>query len=159
MTVSYINPQASHLTDCWGLMCISLSGGRSIPTEEFVSPSKFLVNSWPKSKFSWSKQLLVSNIQKISLKRRDQIKAIRQNKTLHYSMSAEVFQKLKITVMFAAKSLGIWQEHIHAYPELHDILIFLSYCDFNRYHTFSLCFGQRISQVLEEVLQFPWKSS
>lgn len=109
MTVSYINPQASHLKGCWGLTCISLSGGRSIPTEEFVPPSKFLVNSWPKSKFSWSKQLLVSNIQKISLKRRDQIKAIRQNKMLHYSMSAEAFQKLKITVMFAAKSLGNWQ--------------------------------------------------
>lgn len=90
-------------------MCISLSGGRSIPTEEFVSPSKLLVNSWPKSKFSWSKQLLVSNIQKISLKRRDQIKAIRQNRTLHYSVSAKVFQKLNITVALAAKSLGNWQ--------------------------------------------------
>lgn len=91
-------------------MCISLSGGRSIPTEEFVSPSKFLVNSWPKSKFSWWKQLPVSNIQeKISLERRDQIKAITQNEVLHYSMSAKVFQKLNITVMLASKSLSNWQ--------------------------------------------------
>lgn len=44
--------------------CISVSGGRSIPTEEFMSPSKQLMNSWPKSKFSWLKQLLVSSIQK-----------------------------------------------------------------------------------------------
>lgn len=44
--------------------CISVSGGRSIPTEEFMSPFKWLMNSWPKSQFSWLKQLLVSSIQK-----------------------------------------------------------------------------------------------
>lgn len=76
-------------------MCISVSGGRSIPPEEFISPSELLVNSWPKSKFSWSKQLLVSNIQKNSLERRDQIKAIRQNKTLHYSMSTKSVSEVK----------------------------------------------------------------
>lgn len=73
----------------------------------------------------------VKYTKKISLERRDQIKAVRQNKMLHYSMSAKVFQKLNITVMCWLQSpSAAGKEHIHAYPEFHqhsDIFITLRF--------------------------------
>lgn len=49
------------------------------------------------------------------------------------------------------------KEHIHSALSSTDILVFLSHWDFNRSLTFSC--GQRISQALQDMIQFPWDSS
>lgn len=120
LSISHINPQevVYKTVEVW--RCVSPSGSRCIPTEEFVPLSKFFVNSWPKSEFSRSKQLP-----------RDQINAIRQNKMLHYGMSGlKVFQKLNTALTMAPKSLGKWQGAHSQCPELHwhfDIFITLGF--------------------------------
>lgn len=77
---------------------------------------------------------------------------------LNYTTSAKVFQKLNITIKLAAKSLSNWQREwstfVHTLSST-DILIFLSHCYFNRYRACSVYFGQRVSQELQGVLQFP----
>lgn len=160
MAVSHINPQASGLKGCWGLTCISLPGGRSIPTEEFVLPSKLLVNSWSKSKFSWSKQLLVSDIQKIlsGKKRSNKRNQAEQNVALWYICKSVSEVKYNYTVgckvprhlarsifMHTLSSTTFWYFYHTAIPT--DTT--LSPCTLDR----------GFQQVLQEVLQFPWKSS
>lgn len=131
MTVSHINPQASGLKGCWGLTCISLSGGRSIPTEECVLPSKLLMNSWSKSKFSWSKQLLVSNIQKkvSGKKRSNKRNQAEQNVALwyicksvsevkyNYTVGCEVPRQLARSIfMHTLSSMTFWYFYHTAIP-------------------------------------------